>query len=715
MRISRHCAPPFILLRNLHTLPLLHHSRGVTSHLNPVMHAPPTPTIESARHILNTRFGHTSFRPGQEQVIKHILATPNSPSSPSIPEHQVGRSLAVFPTGAGKSLCYQLPAVLFRNGLTLVVSPLMALMKDQTDALVRKGFNAALLDSSLTASETRELFATIRQGEVSILFVSPERFKNDRFLGLIQKVGIELFVVDEAHCISEWGDSFRPDYLRLARWADRLQCQRRLALTATASRNVAKDICQRLGIAWEGGMVRLPGRRKELTTRVSQVYEKDEDMQRRIDMLVQRLKERQVGPTIVYVTLQKSAEMVAEQLRKRGFWGACCYHGGMRSEERKIIQDAFMTNMKDGLVVATIAFGMGMDHPGVRYVYHLSLPKSLEGYFQEIGRAGRDGKPAVCETFACVDDVPIVEGFCHAETPRLKSVKGLVHDLLEGKKEGDHIDFSTYNLGFKHDIKATTLGQILAQLDLREGLLEESTPFFSEIVCKMTPERTKVLPGKGTMAGNILAVSDVKRTNIVIDVVKAAETLDLDYGQIARIVDSDLVVAGKVVSASSGKLMLRAVVMKTPTDLDGVAKRMHNILVKAKEKQLKRVAQVADYLSANECQTYFLLRHLGDKIEEGARCGHCEYCLNDGKNPVTIAQVMQEREVKPLNTDNWSLIQADTTLPRDDPLLLARFAAGVSSPIISRKHRRNRLFGSMADHDFKTLLKAAEEECGVKL
>lgn len=591
----------------------------------------------------------------------------------------------------------------------------MALMKDQADALVKKGFSAALLDSSLTATETRELFARVRQREVSILFVSPERFKNDRFLALIQKIGIELFVVDEAHCISEWGDSFRPDYLRLARWADRLQCQRRLALTATASTNVAKDICQRLGIAWEGGMVRLPGRRKELTTRVSQVYEKDEGMQRRIDMLVQRLKERQVGPTIVYVTLQKSAEMVAEQLRKRGFLRACCYHGGMHSEDRKIIHDAFMANVKDGIVVATIAFGMGMDHPGVRYVYHLSLPKSLEGYIQEIGRAGRDGKPAICEAFACVDDVPIVEGFCHAETPRLKSVKGLVYDLLDGKKEGDHIDFSTNDLGFKYDIKDTTLGQILAQLDLREGLLEETTPFFSEIVCKMTPQRTKVLPGSGTRAGSILAVSDVKRTNIFIDVVKAAEKLDLDYGQIANVVDSDLVVAGKVASASSRKLKLRAVVMKTPTDLDGVAKRMHHILVKAKEKQLTRVTQVADYLSANECQTYFLLRHLGDKTEAGKRCGHCEYCLNDGKNPVTFAQVMRERKAKPLSTEAWSFIQADATLPRDDPLLLARFAAGVSSPVISRKHRKNHLFGSMADHDFKVLLKAAQEECGVNL
>lgn len=586
-------------------------------------------------------------------------------------------------------------------------------MRDQAEGLVKQGFDAAALDSSLSATETRELFQRIRKGGIRMLFVSPERFKNIRFLSAIRHVSVALFVVDEAHCISEWGHSFRPDYLRLARWADRLSCQRRLALSATASPRVAKDVCERLDIPWEEGVVRLPAVRKELTTRVTAIEGNGGGIEERVGVLVERLKEREVGPTIVYVTLQKSAEIVASELRKRGFLSAACYHGGMKAEERKTVQDAFMSNMADGIVVGTIAFGLGLDHPSVRYVYHLNLPKSLEGYIQEIGRAGRDGRAAVCETFACVDDIPTLQGFCFAETPSLASVEGVVRDLLQGTTQGDSIDFSMYDLGFKHDIKDTCMGQILAQLDLSEGLMEENTPFFAEIMCKMKPEGRKALPLPGTQAGEILLLSDIKRTNIVVDVVQAAEKMNIDHGKVSRIID-DLVMEGKLESASPRKMMYTAFVKKTPTDLEAIAKRMHETLLRTRQTQLRQIAQVVEYLSANECQSAFLQKHLGDDVKDRGSCGHCEFCLNGGSNPVTISADMRKRVDKTLDERRWALIQTDPTLPRDNPLLLARFAAGISSPVITRKYRRIATYGSMADHDFRTLLKAAEEECGIK-
>lgn len=436
------------------------------------------PTLKQAEQILRSRFGYPSFRSGQREAIELLFATGDNPR-PGILPRQCGRALAVFPTGAGKSLCYQLPGLLFEDGLTLIVSPLMALMKDQTDALVKKGFCAACLDSSLTAAETRDVFNRVRSGDIRLLFVSPERFNNDRFIQLLKTVRLSLFAVDEAHCISEWGHSFRPDYLRLSRWADRLGCQRRLALTATATPRVAQDICAALEIPYPLASVRTPSVRPNLTTRVTSVQPTGSSetleslVQSRVDLLVSRLKERDPGPTLVYVTLQATASKVAEMLRERGFFHAACYHAGMKQDERKRTQDEFMANTKDGLVVATIAFGMGMDHPSIRYVYHLNMPKSLEGYIQEIGRAGRDGLPSICEAFACIDDVPTLEAFAFGETPSREAVRNTIQELFNGAKPGGFIEYSTYDLCFGHDIRDTCMGQILAQLDVSEGCLEE--------------------------------------------------------------------------------------------------------------------------------------------------------------------------------------------------------------------------------------------------
>lgn len=676
-----------------------------------------TPTIKDADNLLKQRFGHDEFRPGQRRVIEHILATAANPSSPDVPSDKTGRALAVFPTGAGKSLCYQLPGLLFNDGLTLIVSPLMALMKDQTDTMVRKGFSAACLDSSLTASETRELFQRVQDEDLRILFVSPERFKNSRFLRLIQRTRISLFAVDEAHCISEWGHSFRPDYLRLSRWAERLNCQRRLALTATATPRVAEDICAALDIPFPSAQVRLPSVRRNLTLRVSSVPSAlhngnqtlTQKLETRINILADRITSRDPGPTIIYVTLQATATFVATELRKRGMIQAAAYHAGMKQDDRKQVQESFMENKKDAIVVATIAFGMGMDHSGIRYVYHFNMPKSLEGYIQEIGRAGRDGMPAICETLACVDDLPTLEGFAYAETPALSSVRALLHHLLGETKEGESIEYSTYTLCYDFDIRDTSLGQILAQLDLAEDLLEESTPFFSEQTCRLPPATTRKAPPPGSEARKVWDLGKIGRTNMSIDVTIVAKELGLEYGRISRICD-DMANDGYLESVRSSKLMHRALIKSQPHDLDAISKRMHAMLLRTQKQQLKRIRQVVDYLSADECQSAYIQRHLGDEVKSG-RCGHCEFCLNAGVQPVKISEDVRERAGKVLDVRRWALIQQEVALPRNNALLMARFAAGISSPVISRKYRKLAKFGSMSDHAFTTLLDAAEQEC----
>src|SRR3954465_11830211 len=306
--------------------------------------APPSAPLLA---VLAARFGFSAFRPGQEQVVETLLA---------------GRSaLAVFPTGAGKSVCYQLPALLL-DGVTVVVSPLIALMKDQIDFLQRSGIDAARLDSSLDAAEQRAIFERLRAGSLKLLYVAPERFNNERFLAQLARTRISLFAVDEAHCISEWGHNFRPDYLKLAERARELAAERVLALTATATPAVVADIRAGFGID-EADAVVTGFYRPNLTLLTTPVTAPERDAR-----LVERLRKRPPGSTIVYVTLQRTSLRIARRLAEAGM-PARAYHAGMSTEEGVAVQE-WWSNSADGIVVATIAFGMGIDKADVRYVYH---------------------------------------------------------------------------------------------------------------------------------------------------------------------------------------------------------------------------------------------------------------------------------------------------------------------------------------------------------
>jgi len=376
--------------------------------------------------LLKARFHLDAFRPGQRQVIEALCTH--------------GAALAVFPTGAGKSLCYQLPALLFQ-GVTLVVSPLIALMKDQIDYLQRLGIAAERMDSSLPTGEVRQVAERLRSGSLQLLYVAPERFNNERFLADLRHARIALFAVDEAHCISEWGHNFRPDYLKLAETARELGAERVLALTATATPAVVADICAAFTIPRECAVV-IGFYRPNLTLNTTPVTRGERNA-----VLVERLTARPAGPTIVYVTLQKTAEQVAERLVQAGF-AARAYHAGMDSQTRTDVQEWWMAS-DHAIVVATIAFGMGIDKAAVRYVYHYNLPKSLESYSQEIGRAGRDGLPSIVELLACPDDVPTLENFAYGDTPTREAVRGVIDEILAA---GPAFDVSVADLAARHDV-----------------------------------------------------------------------------------------------------------------------------------------------------------------------------------------------------------------------------------------------------------------------
>jgi ATP-dependent DNA helicase RecQ len=331
--------------------------------------------------VLRTVWGYSAFRGLQEEVIRHVLA---------------GRdALVLMPTGGGKSLCYQVPALCL-DGLTVVVSPLIALMQDQVAALTQLGVRAAMLNSTLEFREAMRVERAMERGELDLVYVAPERLKALGFLDLLARCRLALFAIDEAHCVSQWGHDFRPDYLELKLLHERFPDVPRLALTATADAPTRREIVERLDLG--GGRVFVAGfDRPNIRYRVMPKLQPK-------SQLLSYLEREQAGRSgIVYCLSRRKVEETAQALQDAGF-NALPYHAGLDKEVRAANQDRFLK--EEGLImVATIAFGMGIDKPDVRFVVHLDLPKSLEAYYQETGRAGRDGLPSEAFMLYGLDDV----------------------------------------------------------------------------------------------------------------------------------------------------------------------------------------------------------------------------------------------------------------------------------------------------------------------
>ena len=354
-------------------------------------------------------FGYGEFRPGQAEVISAVLAKRDT--------------LAVMPTGGGKSVCYQVPALLRTDGLTLVVSPLLALMKDQVDAMRAMGVPAAAINSTVAIEEQREVLAAAGSGELRLLYVAPERFGAAGFMAALRSLPVALLAIDEAHCISQWGHDFRPSYRELGAVRDRIGSPPVVALTATADPRVRDDIVQRLGLhdpaIHVAGFDR-PNLRFEVA-KVSSLKEKFEG----ISAQLRALKDESA---IVYCGTRKRVEEVTDSLQRAGIRCAR-YHAGMQDDDRKRIQDAFARDTLR-VIVATNAFGMGIDKPDVRAVIHHDMPDSLESYYQEAGRAGRDGGAATCTLYYAARDRGLREFFIEMAHPEASRVVEVYQQLV---------------------------------------------------------------------------------------------------------------------------------------------------------------------------------------------------------------------------------------------------------------------------------------------
>ena len=630
-----------------------------------------------AQEILREKFGFDDFLPGQREAMEAVLN---------------GEDVFVlWPTGGGKSLIYQLPALMF-DGVTLVVSPLIALMKDQIDFLRRQGVAAARLDSSLNAEESGAVRDELRSGKLRLLYVAPERFNNERFLALMQGIKIALFAVDEAHCISEWGHNFRPDYLKLAEAARTLGAERVLALTATATPAVVKDICAGFHISPECAIV-TGFYRPNLEQRITPV-----SADQRNQLLLARLRERPPGPAIVYVTLQRTAERVAALLEKSG-QPAKAYHAGMDDEKRVSVQEWWMASDR-GIVVATIAFGMGIDKSDVRYIYHYNLPKGLESYSQEIGRAGRDGQPAVVELLACVEDVPVLENFAYGDTPTEEALRALLDEILSS---GADFAVSLYDLGQRHDIRPLVLRTALTYLELL-GVLRQGTPFYAGYEVRLLQSLDSVLaefPGEpGDFLATLFQKARFGKIWYSFNPDEMAEELEQPRGRIVRALEV-LEERGLAVvrAADSRQHYFRC---NAQDDAGALLATLAERFQKREAQEVARVGQVLALVEEDGCQVNALVCYFGE--QRAQPCGHCSYCLT-GRRAVLPPLPPQPPLPAGIDTGELAALRTQYPLALAHPRQCARFLCGLTSPALTKaKLTRHPLFARLESRRFHEVL-----------
>ena len=408
-------------------------------------------SLADALTSLRTHFGFDEFREGQGEVIGAILNGKDA--------------VVVMPTGSGKSLCYQLPAMMLA-GATVVVSPLIALMKDQVDALRARQLPATFINSSIGPAEQRARIDALRRREYKLVYVAPERFRSSSFVAAIQSIGVSLFAVDEAHCISTWGHDFRPDYLRLKGALQSLGKVQTLALTATATPYVRSDIIQQLGLSNPETFVS-GFDRPNLSIDVVQTEREREKVAR-----IKRLAKSHDGSGIVYASTRKAVEQVARELREQALQVAS-YHAGMSDSVRIKAQEDFMAG-RTQIIVATNAFGMGIDKPDIRFVAHYQMPGSIEAYYQEIGRAGRDGLPSSCVLLFNYADKNTHDFFIDGSYPGRQLVQGIYDALAStGLKR---IELSVAEIGKRAGASNEMAVQSSLYLLERAGHIERVAP-----------------------------------------------------------------------------------------------------------------------------------------------------------------------------------------------------------------------------------------------
>ena len=612
-------------------------------------------------NTLEQVFGYPQFRAGQEAVVSAVLA---------------GRSAAaIFPTGSGKSLCYQLPALLLPH-LTLVVSPLLALMQDQLAFLQRHGIAAASIDSAQSREDVSSVMARAKAGELKILMISVERLKNERFRNFLQQVPISLLVVDEAHCISEWGHNFRPDYLKLPDYQRQFNIPQALLLTATATPNVIADMQTKFAIA-EADVITTGFYRANLNLWVEPVSGAAKRQR-----LVQWMGARIGQPSIVYVTLQRTAEQIAEHLNQHGI-SANAYHAGLPHEQRESIQRQFMDGQLN-CIVATIAFGMGIDKSDIRNVVHFDLPKSIENYSQEIGRAGRDGQPSDCLVLANRDSLNVLENFVYGDTPELQGIRCVLDELREAMAEGQW-EFMLLPLSDQSNIRQLPLKTLLVQLELR-GLIAPRYAYFAEYRFKFLIEPELLLAKfegeRQQFVSAIIQTSSRARTWATVNFDTLYSQHQADRNRVVKALDY-FQEKGWIELESKQMTEVYSLLVED-FDAAALSQELHAYFTAHERGEIERIHAMLALFASDTCLSYRLAQYFGDE-QAPRQCGHCSVCAGQ------VAYLPEPPALPPLVDKNFEALcgafihkHQEYTGSYPPAERLTRFLCGISVPMFTK-------------------------------
>ncbi|HEY0018353.1 MAG TPA: RecQ family ATP-dependent DNA helicase [Longimicrobium sp.] len=575
--------------------------------------APGADPLDAAREVLRRYWGYPDFRPGQDQAIRNVLSG--------------GDSLTIMPTGGGKSLCYQVPGTLL-PGVTLVVSPLISLMKDQVDALDAAGVPASFINSTLPQGEMAARLDAAQRGDIKLLYVAPERFDADGFRRRLADIPVSLLAVDEAHCVSEWGHDFRPSYLRLREVRKLLGDPPVAALTATATEEVRADIVRQLGLRDPAVLVTGFDRRN-LVWHVLQAKNESEK-----DRLLLRLLKGRDGSAIIYASTRKAVDAITALLNGMGT-RTVGYHAGLPDRDRKRIQDEFMSGAVR-VVVATNAFGMGIDKPDVRVVIHYNLPGNLEAYYQEAGRAGRDGGDSDCVLLHAHRDKFTHEYFINSAYPPRRAVEGMMRALRSGCTAEGLFTLPIAELGrtvdgVKDDRQAASAVRVLEQFGLvRQSYGNGPQPVRVRLLAR--PDRiSRELGERPAELGFLRALwkgggGEALYRGAMLD----WRMLDRAAGErggalpLLRALGDEGFVEWRALTGEGVWVLDREThVGQLPIDWRGLDER--------KRREEAKLREMQRYAYAEGCRRGFVLRYFGDPAAM-KECGACDNCL--GTSPV---------------------------------------------------------------------------------
>lgn len=570
--------------------------------------------ISKIKDLLKRYYGFSEFRLGQEEAISQVLNKKDT--------------VVIMPTGGGKSLIFQLPALVL-EGVTLVVSPLIALMKDQVDSLLKLGIPSTFINSSISLSETNERLEQIKNGFYKIVYVAPERFYNQAFLEALSKVSVSLFAIDEAHCISQWGHDFRPSYLRLKKVIDFLKRPVVLTLTATATIEVRDDIIKQLEL--KNPAVIVTGfARDNLQFGVIQAANS-----RKADLVLEAIMGSADGSGIVYVGTRAKAEELLEFLLANDV-SAVVYHAGLDADSREWVQDSFM-NGQARVVVATNAFGMGINKKDIRFVIHYDLPGTIEAYYQEAGRAGRDGLPSLCLLLYSPSDRYLREFFIQGDNPAPELITKVYEKLLEKEEVPGQAILITYAelaRDLSENVPEMAIGTALKILE-KESYISRPSEKNGQAFLKFKDDFNNLLGALSSRAKvQIEALNKVydyfseklkKGVNFNLD--DLSETIKVKKNSILRMFKT-LEEKGLIEYQPPFRgTEIRILKSVAPEDLEIDVRALREKLKNAEAK----LDAMENYVYSSSCRQAYILKYFGE--ENIKNCGQCDQCLKGFPEP----------------------------------------------------------------------------------